>query len=77
MKSGRFATPLGPLGIDPRTNHAILRPHLARVAEGGSFEIIESAAEPIAPDPYLAEYVAAPPAATARSGQRPNLRVVR
>jgi branched-chain amino acid transport system substrate-binding protein len=77
VTSRRFATPLGPLGIDPRTNHAILRPHLARVAEGGSFEIIESAAEPIAPDPYLAEYVAAPPAATARSGQRPNLRVVR
>jgi len=77
VTSRRFPTPLGPLAIDHRTNHAILRPHLARVAEGGRFEIIESAARPIPPDPYLAEYAAQAPAAATPRGQRSNLRVVR
>lgn len=74
-----FETPLGSITIDPRTQHATLTPHLGRVVPGGGFEIIESAPEPVAPDPYLVGYEPQALAALV-GGRRPrgvaNLRVV-
>jgi branched-chain amino acid transport system substrate-binding protein len=49
-----FATPLGPIAIDPRNQHAALTPHIGRVVSGQRFEVVASAPEPLAPDPYLA-----------------------
>jgi branched-chain amino acid transport system substrate-binding protein len=51
--SRQFATPLGPLRLDAQTNHTAHRPHLGRAVAGNAFEVIDSAAEPVAPDPYL------------------------
>jgi ABC-type branched-subunit amino acid transport system substrate-binding protein len=59
LHARRFATPLGPLGIDPRTNHAALTPCLGRIRADGGFEILDRAAAPVAPDPYLVEFDAA------------------
>jgi ABC-type branched-subunit amino acid transport system substrate-binding protein len=59
LHARRFATPLGPLTIDPRTNHAPLTPYLGRIAGDGGFELIDAAAAPLAPDPYLVEFDAA------------------
>ncbi|WP_207460065.1 transporter substrate-binding domain-containing protein [Azospirillum sp. SYSU D00513] len=71
-----FATPAGRLSIDPRTNHATLTPHLGRIAEGGRFDIIESAPEPMAPDPYLVHFdpdrLAALVAAARQAGDVPS-----
>ncbi|HYE00243.1 MAG TPA: transporter substrate-binding domain-containing protein [Alphaproteobacteria bacterium] len=52
----RFDTPLGPLVVDPRTNHAALTPHLGRIAGPGRFEVVESARGPVAADPYLVDF---------------------
>ncbi|MVA59790.1 transporter substrate-binding protein [Agrobacterium vitis] len=48
-----FRTPLGPLKIDPRTQHAALRPHIALSDHDGSFTLFQSAPVPIEADPYL------------------------
>ncbi|MVA18546.1 transporter substrate-binding protein [Agrobacterium vitis] len=48
-----FRTPLGPLKIDPRTQHAALRPHIALSDNDGSFTLFQSAPVPIEADPYL------------------------
>lgn len=48
-----FKTPLGPLRIDPRNQHATLPVRIAR-AKGGAFEVIETVSDGLAPDPFLA-----------------------
>ncbi|MCL6654737.1 transporter substrate-binding protein [Agrobacterium rubi] len=48
-----FDTPAGPVGIDPRTHHAALRPHLGISDEEGGFALLQSADEAIPADPYL------------------------
>lgn len=68
-----FDMPAGRVRIDPRTNHAELTPHLGRIAAGGRFEIIASAAGPVAPDPYLVHFDPESLAALVRrSGRRPD-----
>jgi branched-chain amino acid transport system substrate-binding protein len=49
-------TPMGPMRIDPKTNHATFAPHLGRVRGDGNFDIIERAEVPIVADPYLADF---------------------
>lgn len=73
--SRRFATPLGALTFDAQTNHIAHRPHLARVVAGNVFEIIESAAEPVQPDPYLVRMQKSAARAPASSGERPRQRL--
>ena len=48
-----FDTPAGSVGIDPRTHHAALRPHLGISDEEGGFILLQSANEAIPADPYL------------------------
>ncbi|CZT37220.1 transporter substrate-binding protein [Rhizobium sp. 9140] len=48
-----FDTPVGPIGIDPRTHHAAFRPHLGLSDEDGGFTLLQSANEVITADPYL------------------------
>ncbi|WP_206455946.1 transporter substrate-binding protein [Aurantimonas marina] len=64
-----FATPFGPIAIDPQTQHASLPVKIGRVA-GQAFEVVEEVAKRIDPDPYLSRY---DPLATFG---RPNLRAV-
>jgi branched-chain amino acid transport system substrate-binding protein len=45
--------PQGPVKIDPENNHCYLTPRLARSRAGFSFEILDTAAAPVKPDPYL------------------------
>lgn len=47
-----MATVLGPIAIDPRTNHAALPFHLGRINREGGFDVIASRPA-IAADPYL------------------------
>jgi branched-chain amino acid transport system substrate-binding protein len=61
---------LGPLVIDPATNHAALPFHLGRIA-GDGFEILRSEAV-IAADPYLLGRRRSAP----RAPSRPQLRIV-
>ena len=65
------ASPIGPLSIDPRTNHASLPFHLGRIA-GDGFAILHSRAS-VAADPYLAERR---PLFRRPLAARPNLRIV-
>ncbi|GGE05282.1 negative amidase regulator, AmiC [Aureimonas endophytica] len=62
-------TALGPIRIDPRTQHASLPVRIGRIA-GQGFEIVEASPGLVAPDPYLSRY---DPAASFR----PALRLVR
>ncbi|SON53769.1 Aliphatic amidase expression-regulating protein [Hartmannibacter diazotrophicus] len=48
-----FDSPLGPVTVDPATQHAAVRPHLGRARANGTFEIIESGSSAIPADPYL------------------------
>lgn len=50
----RFATRLGPIAIDPHTQHATLPVVIGRIA-GSHFEVV-SRVEAVAPDPYLSRY---------------------
>lgn len=45
--------PQGLVKIDPENNHCYLTPRLARSRAGFSFEILDTAAAPAKPDPYL------------------------
>lgn len=68
--SGRsFATPFGDIAIDTRTRHASLPVHIGRV-RGDGFEVVETSAALVAPDPYLSRYD------PSRVFGRPNLRAV-
>ncbi|TIV31067.1 MAG: amidase, partial [Mesorhizobium sp.] len=60
-------TVLGPLAIDPRTNHAALPFHLGRINEQSGFDVIASHGAIVA-DPYLVGTLASQPV--------PHLRVV-
>lgn len=51
-----FDTAMGPIAIDPKTNHAALTPYLGRINENLSFDIIEAAANPVPADPYLVNF---------------------
>ncbi len=53
VTSRAFDTPIGPLTIDARTQHAALTPHLGLSDTDGEFDIFDSAAAPIEADPYL------------------------
>jgi branched-chain amino acid transport system substrate-binding protein len=53
VTSRAFDTPVGPVVIDPRTHHAVLRPHIGLSNAAGEFTIIDSAPGPIEADPYL------------------------
>lgn len=66
-------TVLGPITIDPTTRHTELTPRLA-VARGGSFDVVETFAKPVAADPYLTH--ARQPANDVASAARPELKVV-
>ncbi|MFP5078497.1 transporter substrate-binding protein [Rhizobium sp. YIM 134829] len=79
-----FETQMGPLRLDPRTQHASLRPHMAMSNEDGEFLLFKSAPEPIPADPYLVQAAAtarlAPLAGdqTARSVSSPSgLKVIK
>lgn len=50
-----FRTALGEIAIDGRTQHASLPVRLGRIRDGG-FDLLESSATPVAPDPYLSRY---------------------
>jgi urea transport system substrate-binding protein len=52
LHAGPAETVLGPLAIDPRTNHAALPFHLGRINRDGGFDILASKPA-IAADPYL------------------------
>jgi branched-chain amino acid transport system substrate-binding protein len=52
LHAGPSETVLGPLAIDPRTNHAALPFHLGRINAEGGFDILASKPA-IAADPYL------------------------
>src|SRR5262249_48318880 len=45
--------PQGLVKIDPDNNHCYLTPRLARSRAGYSFEILDTAPQPVKPDPYL------------------------
>lgn len=72
--------PQGLVKIDPENNHCYLTPRLARSRPGFSFEILETAAAPVKPDPYLTwldlDALAAQAAASPRL-PAPTLRVVK
>jgi branched-chain amino acid transport system substrate-binding protein len=53
-KAQSYEAPFGPLRIHAETNHAILSPQVAAARADGAFEVLERAATPIVPDPYLA-----------------------
>ncbi|HEX2890220.1 transporter substrate-binding domain-containing protein [Vineibacter terrae] len=48
-----LSAPQGPVKVDPDNNHCYLTPRLARSRAGFSFEILDTAAAPVKPDPYL------------------------
>ena len=81
VKEALFAleldTPLGPMRIDSRTNHAALRPYIGRLEADGHFKIIEAAEEPIAADPYLVDFDAQVFAADINRRATTPLRVVK
>ncbi|MCH8466545.1 MAG: transporter substrate-binding domain-containing protein [Roseinatronobacter sp.] len=50
-----FEAPQGTVRVDAVTHHTHLWPRVAVVGEGGKFQIVREATEPVAPDPYLVE----------------------
>jgi ABC-type branched-subunit amino acid transport system substrate-binding protein len=51
-----FDTAMGPVAIDPKTNHADLTPYLARIDANLGFDIVEAAEAPVRADPYLVNF---------------------
>jgi hypothetical protein len=47
---------MGPITIDPKTNHATLTPFLGRINDTLGFDIVEANEHPIAADPYLINF---------------------
>jgi len=70
--AGSHDTVLGPVAIDPVTRHAALTPHIATVRDG-RFEVVSSAASPVAADPYLINI----PPVSAVSRETRRLRIVK
>ncbi len=54
--SHRFDTAMGPVVIDPKTNHATLTPYLGRINDNLEFDIIEQAEAAVVADPYLVDF---------------------
>ncbi|XUY29265.1 transporter substrate-binding protein [Agrobacterium sp. rho-8.1] len=68
-----FDTPVGSVGIDPRTHHAALKPHLGVSDEEGGFTLLQSADEAIPADPYLVRSLQKP----ASVSHSPILKVIK
>jgi hypothetical protein len=51
-----FDAPQGEIVVDPDNNHTYLWPRIGRVGASGLFEVVEEAAAPVKPDPYLVNY---------------------
>ena len=51
-----FETAMGPVVIDPRTNHASLTPYLGRINSDLGFDIVDSFGSAIPADPYLVNF---------------------
>ncbi|WP_158275566.1 transporter substrate-binding domain-containing protein [Maritimibacter sp. 55A14] len=51
-----FNAPQGKIWIEPSNNHCYLTPSLGISNEFGQFDIIQSAQEPVRPDPYLVDF---------------------
>ncbi len=49
----RFDAPQGSVWIDPDSNHSFLSPALGISRADGQFDVLETAGEPVRPDPYL------------------------
>ncbi|MHA1566996.1 MAG: transporter substrate-binding domain-containing protein [Alphaproteobacteria bacterium] len=54
--SRTFDTAMGPITIDPKTNHAALTPYLGRINGRCGFDIVEAAEAPVVADPYLVNF---------------------
>lgn len=54
MRGIRLPSPAGECRIDPSTQHAFKTPRIGRIEEDGQFNVIWTAANPIAPEPYPA-----------------------
>jgi urea transport system substrate-binding protein len=55
MRSVRMASPAGDARIDATTQHAFKTPRIGKIAEDGQFEIVWTADNPVAPQPYPIE----------------------
>ncbi|MBB4062886.1 transporter substrate-binding protein [Gellertiella hungarica] len=53
VKALRPSTPLGPLTIDPATNHLHAPVHIARGTADGRYAVFHHSREAVAPDPFL------------------------
>jgi branched-chain amino acid transport system substrate-binding protein len=53
VRRDELQAPQGPVRVDPENNHCYLTPRLARSRAGFGFEILDTAAAPVKPDPYL------------------------
>lgn len=78
-QTSTFRSPLGPVRIDPNTNHTLLTPHIGKAGDKGLFEIVSRADTQVAPDPYLAQnttvhIVDVPPSASSGTS---HLRVIK
>lgn len=51
-----FETAMGPVVIDPKTNHASLTPYLGRINRDLGFDIVDSIGSVIPADPYLVDF---------------------
>lgn len=69
-----FRAPQGEVRLDPENSHLYLWPRIGRVEADGQFRIVEEAAAPVKPDPYLVNHTLAdwtdekPPALPLASG---------
>ncbi len=50
-----FEAPQGPVRVGQNTQHTYLWPRIGQVDARGAFKILEQAAQPVGPDPYLVE----------------------
>jgi urea transport system substrate-binding protein len=55
MRSIRLPSPAGETRIDPSTQHAFRTTRIGRIQSDGQFQIVWTAPEPIAPEPYPIE----------------------
>lgn len=55
VTSRHFETPMGLIGIDERTHHAALHPHIGQSNSEGEFTIFQSASGAVEADPYLVQ----------------------
>lgn len=51
-----FDAPEGPVRLDAATHHSYLWPRVARAASDGQFQVLETTAEPVRPEPYMVEH---------------------